>query len=171
MNMAAHIVDDQGEIELADFLPRRRLVTVPVFRSDAEKAGGEEIVRRTIEAVASPDDPALRAKAADAVAALKSIAPRTPVEAGNAGLLVAMQAAAFDCLAIARVAGFDTQMGVVMIGRAEKLTCRANELSEALARRGSRGRQVIRVEHITIESGASAVIGNVAQEDRNGDAL
>jgi hypothetical protein len=55
---------------------RRRVTIVPIFRSDAEKAGGEEIVRRTIEAVAPPDDPAMRAKAADVIVALKAIAPR-----------------------------------------------------------------------------------------------
>ena len=54
---------------------RRRPIVVPVARSDAEKAGGAEIVRRTIAAVAPPDDPALPAKAADVIAALKAIGP------------------------------------------------------------------------------------------------
>jgi hypothetical protein len=116
-DMAARIAESEGAeiLELAraviaaptpPSVRRRRVAIVPVLRSDAEKAGGEEIVRRTIEAVAPPDDPALRAKAADVIAALKGIAPRTPVESGLAGLFVAMERAAFDCLAIARISVF-----------------------------------------------------------------
>lgn len=179
-DLPARCVEEFGEaegaqiIELARaFMPapppvRRRPVVVPVLRSDAEKAGGEEIVRRTIEAVASPDDPALHAKAAGVIAALKAIGPRTPVESGLAGLFVAMERAAFDCLAIARIAGFDSPMGMVLLGRAEKLTCRATELAEALARQRSRGHQTIRIEHVTVEKGANAVIGNVAAGERRG---
>jgi hypothetical protein len=174
MAMAAHIVDDQGAeiVALARLLrqepPSPRIAIVRVLRSDADKAGGEEIVRRTIEAVASPDDPALPAKAADVIAALKAIAPRTPVEAGLAGLFVAMERAALDSLAVARIAGFDSPMGIVLLGWAEKLTCRATELAEALARQRSRGQQAIRIEHVTIEKGANAVIGNVAARGRRG---
>jgi len=115
---------------------RRRVTIVPVLRSDADKAGGEEIVRRTIGAVACPDDPAIHANAADVVAALKAIAPVTPIEGRSR--------------------------------RAEKLTCRATELAEALARRGTRGQQRIVVEHVTVEKGANAVIGNVAVGDKRG---
>jgi hypothetical protein len=176
-DMAANILDDQGAtlVELARLLRpsatpasappsrrRRRLTTVSVFRSDADKAGGAEVVRRTIAAVASPDDPALKAKAADVVAALAAIKPVTPVEGGLAGLFVAMERAAFDCLAIARIAGFDSLMGMMQLGRAEKLTCRATELAEALARQRCRGQQTIRIERITVKKGANALIGAVA---------
>jgi hypothetical protein len=41
-------------------------------------------------------------------------------------VFVATERAAFDCLAIARIAGFDSQMGMVMLSRAEKLTRRPN---------------------------------------------
>lgn len=93
-----------------------------------------EIVRRTIAAVACPDDPELRAKAADVIAVLAAIKPRTPVESGLAGLFVMMERAAFDCMAGARIAGFDSLMGMTLLGRADKLTCRATELAEALDR-------------------------------------
>lgn len=145
-----------------DEAPVPVIVTVPVLRSDAEKAGGVEIVRHTIAAVAPPDGPELPAKAADVIAALKALAPQTPAEAASAGLLVAMDAVALDSLAVARIAGFGTMLGVTLLGRAEKLACRANELAEALARRGNRGPQRIVVEHVTIEKGANAVIGSVA---------
>ena len=62
---------------------RRRPIVVPVARSDAEKAGGAEIVRRTIAAVAPPDDPALPAKAADVIAALKAIGREWLARAGR----------------------------------------------------------------------------------------
>ena len=79
-----------------------------------------------------------------------------------------MERAAFDSLAIARIAGFDSPMGMVLLSRAEKLTCRATELAEALARQRSRGHQTIRIEHVTVEKGANAVIGNVAAGERRG---
>jgi hypothetical protein len=170
---------DQGAdiIELARaFMPapaarppsRRRPIFIPAAKSDAEKAGRAEIVRRAIAAVAPPDDPELPAKAADVIAALKVIAPRNPVESGLAGLFVAMEHAAFYCLAGARIAGFDSPMGMVLLGRAEKLTCRAIELAEALARQRNRGQQTIRIEHVTVEQGANALIGNVAAGGRRG---
>ena len=162
--LAARCIEEFGEaegaqiIELARaFMPappaqqppsRRRPASIPVARSDAEKAGGAEIVRRTIAAVAPPDDPELPAKAADVIAALKVIAPRNPVESGLAGLFVAMERAAFDCMAGARIAAFDSAMGMVLLGRAEKLTSRATELAEALDRQCYRGHQRIVVQHI-----------------------
>ena len=76
---------------------RRRVpVTIPIRRSDADAAGGVEIVHRTTAAVASPDDPRLRAKAANVIAALASLKPRTPMESSLAGLFVAMSAAALE---------------------------------------------------------------------------
>jgi hypothetical protein len=53
-------------------------------------------------------------------------------------------------------------LGVTLLGRAEKLTCRATALAEVIARQRTRGQQVIRVEHVAVEKGANAVIGNVA---------
>jgi hypothetical protein len=43
---------------------RSRVATVAVRRSDADQAGGEEIIQRTIEAVVCPADPSLPGKAA-----------------------------------------------------------------------------------------------------------
>ena len=40
-------------------------------------------------------------------------------------VFVAAERAAFDCLTSARIAGFDSPMGMVMLSRAEKLTSRA----------------------------------------------
>ena len=75
---------------------RRRVVMVPIKASDAAAAGGVETVHRTTAAVASPDDPQLRAKAASVIAALASMKPRTPMESSLAGLFVAMSAAALE---------------------------------------------------------------------------
>ena len=124
---------------------RRRVpVTIPIRRSDADAAGGVEIVHRTTAAVASPDDPRLRAKAANVIAALASLKPRTPMESSLAGLFVAMSAAALDSLAVARIAGFDTLIGVTLLSRAEKLTVRATELAQVIERRGGRGRKTVK---------------------------
>ena len=115
---------------------RRRLVTIPIRASDAAAAGGLEIVHRTVAAVAAPDDPAIRGKAASVIAALAAMKPRTPVDASLGGLFVAMSAAALDALAVARVAGFDSLIGVTLLSRAEKLTVRATELAQVIERRG-----------------------------------
>ena len=104
-----------------------------------------------------PEKGSQPAKAADVIAALKAIAPMIPIDGGLASLFVAMERAAFDCMAGARIAGFDTLLGLTLLGRGEKLTCRATELAEALDRQRNRGKQLIRIEHVT-----NAVIGNVA---------
>ena len=122
---------------------RRAPVDIPIARADAEAAGGLEIVHRTVSAVASPDDPRLRAKAADVIAALAAMRPSGPVESGLAGLFVAMSAAALDSLAVARVAGFDSLIGVTLLSRAEKLTVRATELAQVIECRGGRGKRRI----------------------------
>ena len=128
---------------------RRRVpVTIPIRASDAEAAGGLEIVHRTVAAVAAPDDPQLHAKAADVVAALASMRPSGPMESSLAGLFIAMQRAALDSLAVARIAGFDSALGVVLLSRAEKLACRATELAQVI--RGGRGqRRKIMIDHIS----------------------
>jgi hypothetical protein len=116
-------IDDGAEIiELARALAhappptrRRRFVTVSVRAFDADAAGGEEIVHRAICAVAAPDDEALHAKAADVVRTLASLKPRTPVDASLGALFTAMSAASLDALKIARLAGFDSMMGTVLL--------------------------------------------------------
>jgi hypothetical protein len=123
-------------------------VVVPVTRSDAKAAGGADLLHRTLSAVVSPDAPDVRAVADEVVSALKNMAPRSAVEGGLAGLFVAAQVAAFDCYRLARLAGFDTPMGDVMLRRADKMTCRATELADALSRQRSRGQQRIVVQHI-----------------------
>ena len=127
---------------------RRAPVTIPIARADAEAAGGVEVVHRTVSAVASPDDPELRGKAADVIAALASLKPRTPMDASLGALFVAMERASLDSLSVARIAGFDSALGVVLLSRAEKLACRATELAQVI--RGGRGqRRKIMIDHIS----------------------
>ena len=65
-----------------------------------------------------------------------------------AGLFLAMQRASLDSLAVARIAGFDSALGVVLLSRAEKLACRATELAQVI--RGGRGqRRKIMIDHIS----------------------
>jgi hypothetical protein len=121
---------------------RRRVpVTIPIARADADAAGGLEIVHKTTAAVVSPDDPELHSKAASVIAALASLKPCTPMESSLAGLFVAMSAAALDSFAVARIAGFDSLIGVTLLSRAEKLTVRATELAQVIERRG-KGRRI-----------------------------
>jgi hypothetical protein len=126
--------------------PRRRVI-VPVSADDARQAGGADLVHRTIAAVEHPDSPDMQGKARAVIAALRDIAPKTAIEGGLAGLFVAMERAAFDCLRIARIAGFDSPMGAVMLSRAEKLTCRATEVADAISRQRSKGK----TQHIVVQ--------------------
>jgi hypothetical protein len=145
-----------GMIELAAIMGTRpsadmtkvQPVTISVTRSDARAAGGAELIRHTVAAVAALDSPDVHATAREVIEALKSIASRTAAEGGLAGLFVAMERAAMDCLRVARLVGFDTPLGATMLGRAEKLACRAIEASEAIARRRNGGKQTIVVQHI-----------------------
>ena len=126
-------------------------VVIPVTRSDAKAAGGADLIHRTLSAVVSPDAPNVRAVADEVVAALKNMGSRSAVEGGLAGLFVAAQVAAFDCYRCsARLAGFDTPIGeVLMLRRADKMTCRATVVGrDALSRQCSRGQQRIVVQHI-----------------------
>jgi hypothetical protein len=102
-----------------------------------------------LHAVASPDDPQLHGKAASVVAALAAMRPTGPMESSLAGLFVAMERAALDSLAVARIAGFDTVLGVTLLSRSEKLCCRAVELAGVIdsPRRG-RGRRIISLDGI-----------------------
>ena len=150
-----------GVIELAAIMGARpstdvtkvRPVTMSVTRSDARAAGGAELIRHTVAAIAALDSPDVHATAREVIEALKSIAPRTAVEGGLAGLFVAMERTAMDCLRMARLAGFDTPLGMVMLGRADKLARRAIEASEAIARRRNGGKRTIVVQHIRASQG------------------
>jgi hypothetical protein len=135
-------------------------VAIPVLASDAAAAGGADLIRRTVSAVERHDSPDVQDKAKAVIAALRDIAPKTAIEGGLAGLFVAMERAAFDCLKIARLAGFDSPMGAVMLSRAEKLACRATEVADAVSRQRYRGQQTVRVEHVHIHGG-QAVVGSL----------
>ena len=95
--------------------------------------------------------PQLRAKAADVIAALASMRP-THADAGWFGRICSWRwsGASLDALSVARVAGFDSPMGMVMLSRAEKLCCRAVELAQVIdcpSGRGHRSKIVIE-DHI-----------------------
>jgi hypothetical protein len=135
-------------------------VTIPVLASDAASAGGADLIRRTVSAAARHDSPDVQDKAKAVIAALRDIAPKTAIEGGLAGLFVAMERAAMDCLRLARLAGFDSPMGAVMLSRAEKLACRATEVADGISRQRYRGQQTVRVEHVHIHGG-QAVVGSL----------
>jgi hypothetical protein len=158
--IAATIESGDGSVieafgQLPDVAPveqrgrRPRTVFVPVLASEAVAAGGVDLIRRTVAAVERPDSPDMQSKARAVIEALRSIAPQTAVEGSLAGLFVATERMAFDTMAIARIAGLDSPVGMVMLARSEKLACRAAELAEAISRQRSKGKtQHIVVQHI-----------------------
>jgi hypothetical protein len=168
VELAKALGGDGNVIEAFSHLPDvraatpQRQIAVPVTADDAAAAGGADLIRRTVAAVTRHDSPDMQDKAKAVIAALRSIAPKTAIEGGLAGLFVAMERSAFDCLRLARIAGFDSPMGAVMLSRAEKLTCRATEVADAISRQRCRGQQTIRIEHIN-----QAVIGTVTARGRS----
>jgi hypothetical protein len=143
------VIDAFGQLPDVAPVDGQRTAFVPVLASDAVAAGGADLIRRTVSAVERPDSPDMQDKAKAVIAALRSIAPITAIEGGLAGLFVATERMAFDCMRLARLAGLDSPVGMVMLSRAEKLTCRAAELADAISRQRSKGKmQHIVVQHI-----------------------
>ena len=93
--------------------------------------------------------------------ALAGVAPRDPVEGMIAAQLVGLHDAAMECLrrgAMARQTFEGRQMN---LAQANKLARSFAALVEALDRHRGKGRQTVRVEHVTVNAGGQAIVGAV----------
>jgi hypothetical protein len=166
-DMAAPIPNgyEQAEVVLARLLPRRpeqpsappfqrRRRVFPVYRSEARAAGGTtsdafnaKIIRETVSACTTADDPDLAEAVAETVAGLRDIAPKNAREAMLAAQLIATHTAAMDSLAMARASS--GLMSEAHLGHAARLAHAHAALSEALdrARRGDRQTVVFEYRH------------------------
>jgi hypothetical protein len=159
MSMARSI-DDQGAtlVELAEFLREaspapppqgRRLVTVT--RSEVRAAGTEsdafnaKIVRETVAASTTVDDPDLAETVAETVAGLRDLAPANARESMLCAQLLATHTAMMDSLAMARAS--NGLMSEAHLGHAARLSHAHAALSEALDRTRRRDRQTVVFEY------------------------
>ena len=130
--------------------PRRRVIPIP--RSEACAAAGTasdafnaKIIRETVSACSTLDNPDLPEVVAETLAGLKDIAPANAREAMLAAQLLATHAATMDSLALARSA-LSGPLRDAHLGHAARLSHAHAALSEALDRsRG--GRRVIVLEY------------------------
>ena len=174
MNMATNIIVDQGEIvALAHHLPRQEQTPPPQRRRPVLKASYEDIakirvhpvlaykaVSEAVLASVTPDDPEFQTLGREVVAGLVGTAPETPIETMLATQMIGMHNAVADSLRMARE--LCEPLRSVHLDHANRLSRTFAAFVEAFERVRNKGRQTIRIEHVTVEKGANAMIGNVA---------
>ena len=94
---------------------------------------------------------------------LRGVAPRDPVEGMLATQMLGLHEAAMECLGRAAVPSQYPEARHANLAQANKLTRSFAALVEALDRHRGKGRQVVRVEHVTVNAGGQAIVGAVTQ--------
>ena len=95
------------------------------------------------------------------VAALKAIAPMDELEGMLAGQMVATHSAAMDCFRRAMLESRTFEGREANLKHAEKLLTVYTRQMEALDKHRGKGQQKITVEHVTVNEGGQAIVGNV----------
>jgi hypothetical protein len=164
MTMAAHIVDEFGEAQIIELAPalmpdqsppappsQRRPRLIPILRSEVRAAGAQsdvfnaKIIRETVSACTTVDDPDLPEVVAETVAGLREIAPVGARESMLCAQLIATHTAVMDSLAMARATS--GLMSEAHLGHAARLAHAHAALSEALDRVRRRDRQTVVYEY------------------------
>src|SRR5689334_1369390 len=109
-----------------------------------------------------PDPEVAKLQEHAALRALQGIAPRDPVEGMLAAQMVAVHDAAMECFKRAHIPGQPFEVRQAALAQAVKLVRSFAALAETLDRRRRPPEQVVRVERVTVESGAQAIVGNVS---------
>jgi hypothetical protein len=148
---------------VATSAPSRPVVEVRIAAADLKAAGGRKVVRETVAACVWRDTPDIAQAAAEAVLALKGVAPQDTVEGMVAMQMIGIHSAVADSLRMAREAS--GPLREVHLSQAGRLSRAFAALVEALDRHRGKGHQVIRIERVDIASGAQAVVGMVRQGD------
>ncbi len=101
-------------------------------------------------------------------AALRGIAPRDALEGLLAAQMVAVHEAAMGCLHRAHDRGHAPGLRQAELAQATRLVRSFAAQLEALDRHRGKGRQVVRVEHVTVQAGGRAIVGDVTHAGRGG---
>src|SRR5919199_4540820 len=99
---------------------------------------------------------------------LRDVAPRDPLEGMLAAQMVGVHAAAMECLRRAMAANATFEGREMNLGQANRLVRSYAALLGALDHHRGKGRQVVRVEHVTVNAGGRAIVGAV--DHRRGGA-
>ncbi len=101
-------------------------------------------------------------------AALRGIAPRDALEGLLAAQMVAVHEAAMGCFHRAHDRGYAPGLRQAELAQATKLVRSFAAQLEALDRHRGKGRQVVRVEHVTVNAGGQAIVGEVNHAGEGG---
>ena len=101
--------------------------------------------------------------------ALAAINPRDGFEGILASQMVAVHESAMDCLRRAQLPGQTFEARDMNLKNAAKLLQLYVRQVEALDKHRGKGQQKITVEHVTVQAGGQAIVGNV-QTGENGDS-
>lgn len=104
------------------------------------------------------------------LAALEAVAPADGLEGMLATQMVATHEAAMECLRRAMIAEQTFEGRDVNLKHAEKLLQIFARQVEALDKHRGKGQQKIIVEHVTVEAGGQAIVGNVEAPARKNSA-
>lgn len=125
---------------------------------------GVLLVKQAVEALWTPArmSNADRQEAVNAaVAALKGLAPTDALEGMMATQMVAIHNAAMECLRRAQLENQSFEGRDQNLKHATKLLATYARHVEALDKHRGRGQQKITVEHVTVNAGGQAIVGNV----------
>jgi hypothetical protein len=101
-------------------------------------------------------------------AAMRGFQPADEVEGMLAAQAVAMHAAGMHCLKLAMLPDQPFQWQERMHRSAARMFGSFAAMVDALEKKRGRGQQSIRVEHVTVNAGGQAIVGNVAPGARAG---
>ncbi|WP_397423539.1 hypothetical protein [Phenylobacterium sp.] len=149
----------------------RKVQAVALDPADLPEATGTQdrnlgimLVKQAVEALWAPArmSNADRQEAVNAaVAALKGLAPTDALEGMMATQMVAIHNGAMECLRRAQLEGQSFEGRDQNLKHATKLLATYARHVEALDKHRGRGQQKITVEHVTVNAGGQAIVGNV----------
>ncbi|WP_159717785.1 hypothetical protein [Geminicoccus flavidas] len=96
-----------------------------------------------------------------AVATMRAMAPQDAIEGQLIAQMVATHEAAMDCYRRAAIEGQTFEGRQTALNLANKLLRTYAVLTDTLNKHRGKGQQTVRVEHVTVEAGGQAIVGNV----------
>jgi hypothetical protein len=131
---------------------------------------GIVLIKQAVEALWTParmSNADLQEAVNAAVAALKGLAPNDALEGMLATQMVATHNAAMECLRRSQLDGQSFEGRDQNLKHAVKLLATYARQVEALDRHRGRGQQKITVEHVTVNAGGQAIVGNIGAGARS----
>jgi hypothetical protein len=93
---------------------------------------------------------------------IRAMGPRDPIEGQLMALMIAENEATMECYRRAALPDQTLEGRQMALAHANKLARSYATLVETLNRHRGKGQQTVRVEHVTVQAGGQAIVGNVA---------